>query len=88
MSETVGAHEQGRQAEAIDLSVLERVERELDAVERALQQIDQGIYEGFAGLGDTSPEPADSGAAGDADGDAGPAGYIPHQRRPRSGPSR
>ena len=33
-----------------DISVLERVEGELFAVERALEQIDQGVYEGFAGL--------------------------------------
>ena len=79
MSDAVGAQGQGRQAEAIDLSVLERVERELDAVERALEQIDQGVYEGFAGLGDEvsgeAVAPADMGAAGDAD-DEGPAGYI------------
>jgi len=79
MSDAVGAQGQGRQAEAIDLSVLERVERELDAVERALEQIDQGVYEGFAGLGEETSteaaEPADAGAAGDAD-DEGPAGYI------------
>lgn len=35
---------------APDLSVLERIEGELFAVERALEQIDQGVYEGFAGL--------------------------------------
>lgn len=34
----------------VDLSALERVEAELQAVERALEQIDQGVYEGFAGL--------------------------------------
>ena len=32
---------------------LERIEGELFAVERALEQIDEGVYEGFAGL----PEP-------------------------------
>ena len=33
---------------------LERIEGELFAVERALEQIDEGVYEGFAGL----PEPS------------------------------
>ena len=37
-----------------DLGVLERIEGELFAVERALEQIDEGVYEGFAGL----PEPS------------------------------
>jgi hypothetical protein len=36
-----------------DLVALERIEGELFAVERALEQIDEGVYEGFAGL----PEP-------------------------------
>jgi len=35
-----------------DLSVLERIEGELFAVERALEQIDAGVYDGFAGLPD------------------------------------
>jgi hypothetical protein len=35
-----------------DLVVLERIEGELFAVERALEQIDEGVYEGFAGLDD------------------------------------
>ena len=35
---------------APDLVILERIEGELFAVERALEQIDQGVYEGFAGL--------------------------------------
>lgn len=35
---------------APDLSALERIEAELFAVERALEQIDQGVYDGFAGL--------------------------------------
>lgn len=35
-----------------DLAALERIEGELFAVERALEQIDQGVYEGFVGLGD------------------------------------
>lgn len=40
-----------------DLSVLEQIERELFAVERALEQIDQGTYDGFAGLpGQPTPE--------------------------------
>ena len=45
---------------APDLAVLERVEAELHAVERALEQIDQGVYEGFAGLDadDVTPGPA------------------------------
>jgi len=34
-----------------DLAALERIEGELHAVERALEQVDQGVYEGFAGLG-------------------------------------
>lgn len=41
-------------AEAPDLSVLERIEGELHAVERALEQIDQGAYAGFLGLDDVS----------------------------------
>ena len=36
-----------------DLVALERIEGELFAVERALEQIDEGVYSGFAGL----PEP-------------------------------
>ena len=36
----------------VDVSVLERIEGELQAVERALEQIDQGVYDGFAGLDD------------------------------------
>jgi hypothetical protein len=40
---------------APDLAVLERIEGELFAVERALEQIDQGVYEGFAGLEDQAP---------------------------------
>jgi hypothetical protein len=44
-----------------DLATLERIEGELFAVERALEQIDQGIYEGFEGL-----DPRESAAsAGD-----------------------
>ncbi len=41
--------------QAPDLSVLERIEGELFAVERALEQIDQGVYEGFAGIDDQPP---------------------------------
>jgi len=37
-----------------DLAALERIEGELFAVERALEQIDEGVYHGFAGL----PEPS------------------------------
>lgn len=33
-----------------DLALLERIEAEFHAVERALEQIDEGIYDGFAGL--------------------------------------
>ena len=33
-----------------DLGRLERIEAELFAVERALEQIDDGVYEGFDGL--------------------------------------
>jgi hypothetical protein len=40
---------------APDLAVLETIEGELFAVERALEQIDEGVYEGFAGLGDQAP---------------------------------
>jgi hypothetical protein len=45
VTDAAGAREQGP-----DLSVLERIEGELFAVERALEQIDQAVYEGFAGL--------------------------------------
>jgi len=38
-----------------DLVALERIESELFAVQRALEQIDEGVYEGFAGLGDQAP---------------------------------
>lgn len=38
-----------------DLSILEKIEGELFAVERALEEIDQGVYEGFAGLDDQQP---------------------------------
>ena len=44
--------EQGAPEAAPDLAVLEEIEGELFAVERALEQIDQGVYEGFAGLDD------------------------------------
>jgi hypothetical protein len=33
-----------------DLAALERIEGELFAVERALEQIDDGVYSGFDGL--------------------------------------
>ncbi len=33
-----------------DLAALERIEGELFAVERALVQIDEGVYDGFVGL--------------------------------------
>lgn len=69
MSDIVGAHGQGRQAEAIDLSVLERIEGELDAVERALEQIDLGVYEGFAGVGEV--EASETASAPDHEGPAG-----------------
>ena len=39
-----------------DLSRLEQIEAELFAVERALEQIDEGVYAGFEGL----PEPSNS----------------------------
>ncbi len=39
-----------------DLAALERIERELFDVERALVQIDEGVYEGFAGLEPQAPE--------------------------------
>jgi hypothetical protein len=38
-----------------DLATLERIEGELHAVERALEQIDQGVYDGFAGLDPAPP---------------------------------
>jgi hypothetical protein len=41
-----------------DLSVLERIEGELFAVERALEQIDQGVYSGFEGLPEPEPKPS------------------------------
>jgi hypothetical protein len=37
-----------------DLDALERIEGELFAVERALEQIDEGVFSGFEGL----PEPS------------------------------
>ena len=46
---------------APDLSALERIEGELFAVERALEQIDQGVYDGFAGLGEVAPGAAPEG---------------------------
>jgi|GEM_PF-5079745 hypothetical protein len=69
MSDALGAAPGQRQAEPIDLSVLERVEGELDAVERALEQIDQGVYEGFAGVGQVAD-------AVDLPDDDGPTGYT------------
>jgi hypothetical protein len=48
VTDASGAADQGP-----DLSVLERIEGELFAVERALEQIDEGVYEGFAGLDET-----------------------------------
>ncbi|MEO7573808.1 MAG: hypothetical protein ABIX10_15365 [Acidimicrobiales bacterium] len=39
-----------------DLAVLERIEGELFDVERALVQVDEGVYEGFEGLERQSPE--------------------------------
>jgi hypothetical protein len=53
----------------VDLSVLERIEGELQAVERALEQIDQGVYDGFAGL-DAAPPPAPQPAVTAVDGAA------------------
>lgn len=38
----------------VDLSVLEKIEAELAAVERALVKIDEGVYEGFDGIEDIS----------------------------------
>lgn len=34
----------------VDLRALEDIERELNAVDAALQQIDAGVYHGFEGL--------------------------------------
>ena len=42
--------------DAPDLAVLEKIEAELFAVERALEQIDEGVYDGFAGLAGQPPE--------------------------------
>ena len=92
MSDVVGpqVHEPGP-GEPIDLSVLERIEGELDAVERALEQIDQGVYEGFVGIGEVAhaahaapaheaPATAASSGPGSADleasDDEGSTGYI------------
>lgn len=69
MSDVLGEATGQRASEPIDLSVLERIEGELDAVERALEQIDQGVYDGFAGIG----EVADTA---DVPDDEGPTGYI------------
>jgi hypothetical protein len=41
-----------------DLAALEQIEAELYAVERALEQIDAGVYSGFEGL--PAPEPTPS----------------------------
>ena len=38
-----------------DLAALERIEAELFAVERALQQIDEGVFSGFEGLPEPDP---------------------------------
>jgi hypothetical protein len=42
--------------DAPDLAVLETIEAELFAVERALELIDEGVYDGFAGLGGQPPQ--------------------------------
>ena len=92
MSDVAGLQARGQgSAEPIDLSVLERIEGELDAVERALDQIDQGVYEGFVGIGEVAhaahaapaheaPATAASSGPGSADleasDDEGPTGYI------------
>ena len=39
---------------------LERIEGELFAVERALEQIDEGVYSGFEGLPEPGRRPAAS----------------------------
>lgn len=58
MSDTAGLRAQSdEQGDGVDLALVARIEGELDAVERALEQIDQGVYEGFTGLG-ASPAPA------------------------------
>jgi hypothetical protein len=41
--------------EAPDLAVLEKIEGELFAVERALEQIDEGVYDALPGLDEESP---------------------------------
>jgi hypothetical protein len=45
--------------EGPDLSRLEQIEGELHAVERALEQIDQGVYDGFTGLDGPMEPPGD-----------------------------
>ena len=40
-----------------DLAALERIETELYAVERALEQIDEGVHSGFDGLPEPEPKP-------------------------------
>ena len=42
--------------DAPDLAVLETIEAELFAVDRALAQIDEGVYDGFEGLCGQAPE--------------------------------
>ena len=41
---------------APDPAPLEKIEGELFAVERALEQIDEGVYDGFEGLCGQAPE--------------------------------
>jgi hypothetical protein len=60
-------------AEPPDLEVLERIEGELHAVERALEQIDAGVYDGFAGLDAPSVEaPSTEAPSTEAPQGAGP----------------
>ncbi|HLT15934.1 MAG TPA: hypothetical protein VK007_04465 [Acidimicrobiales bacterium] len=83
-----------------DLSAAVRIEQELDAVERALEQIDQGVYDGFEGLdgvGEAEPSPAPAPASpappvpappADADGpDAGGPTPGPSPSRPSAAPA-
>lgn len=77
MSEAVGAQDDEGREGSVDLALVSRIESELDAVERALEQVDQGVYEGFAGLGDspTAVMEATEQSAGSGGSAGGPPAY-------------